>query len=289
MNHTRRMMITTQEQPHPQPWILPAADWNWYTASARLAALARSFTPITLKQMDAVALLNRTDVKFVLTTGQLLDALASLQGDYRILSVNGCRLNHYRTLYFDTPDFELYHLHVNERADRYKVRSREYTDSHTSFLEVKHKTPKDRTIKERIPTAKPVVKMTPEAENWLYTILPYKGRALEPKLWNTFTRVTLVSVHYCERVTLDVDLNFYTGEKVARLDNVAIAEVKMDAANRVSPFLAQMRAQRIHPLGFSKYCIGVSLLYDRVKKNTLKRKILLIEKMTGEMYHEQPE
>jgi len=286
MNNIRRMMITTQEQTRPQPWILPTADWSWYTASSRLAALAENFAPITLKQMDAVALLNRTDTKFVMTTGQLLSALEALQDNYRILSVNGCRLNHYRTLYFDTPDFELYHLHVNERADRYKVRSREYTDSLASFLEVKHKTPKGRTIKERIPTAKPVVQMTPEAENWLRSFLPCKSRALEPKLWNTFTRITLVSIRHCERVTLDVDLSFYAGEKVANLDNVAIAEVKMDAANRASPFLTQMRTQRIRPLGFSKYCIGVSLLYDGVKKNALKRKILLIERMTGEIYHE---
>ncbi len=66
----------------------------------------------------------------------------------------GKRLNHYRTLYFDTPDFELYLLHVNGRADRYKVRSREYTDTHLSYLEVKHRTPKDRTIKERLSTAR---------------------------------------------------------------------------------------------------------------------------------------
>ena len=96
---------------------------------AGLAALVQKFAPITLKEMDAVALLNRIDTKFVLTNRQLLDALAAVQQDYRVLSVNGQRLNHYRTLYFDTPDFDLYRLHVNGRADRYKVRTREYTDS----------------------------------------------------------------------------------------------------------------------------------------------------------------
>ncbi len=114
--------------------------------------MTREYAPISLKEMDAVALLNRTDTKFVLSTDQLLQALAALQHDYRILSVAGQRLNHYRTLYFDTPNFDLYNLHVNERSDRYKVRSREYTDSRRSFLEVKHKTNKGRTIKERIST-----------------------------------------------------------------------------------------------------------------------------------------
>ena len=116
--------------------------------------------------------------------------------------------------------------------------------------------------------------------------MPYDSRKLQPKLWNTFTRITLVSKQHCERVTLDVDLTFYAASKVVLLDGIAIAEVKMDSGNRASPFLAQMHAQRIHPQGFSKYCIGVSLLYEQVKKNTLKPQILWIEKMIEGVYRE---
>jgi hypothetical protein len=204
-----------------------------------------------------------------------------------MLSVNGRRLNHYRTLYFDTPDFELYRLHVNGRADRYKVRSREYTDTRRAFLEVKHKNSKERTIKERIPTAQPVTAIDAGTEPWLQGVYPYDSRLLEPKLWNTFTRLTLVSKACCERVTLDVDLTFYKGAGLAQLSGIAIAEVKMERAKRSSPFLAQMRLQRIHPRGFSKYCIGVSLLYDQVKKNALKPRLLWVEKMTaGGVYYE---
>ena len=270
-----------QTQPILQPWALPDTTCRWYSRPSALDALASSFEPISLEQMEAVALLNRTDTKFAMSTGQLLSALQGLQGDYWMLSVNGNRLNHYRTQYFDTPDFELYHLHVNGRADRYKVRSREYTDSHRAFLEVKHKNSKERTIKERIPTAQPVVEMSEDTENWLNGVFPYDSRALEPKLWNTFTRLTLVSKAYCERVTLDLDLTFYKGETLAQLSGIAIAELKMDANNRASPFMAQMRLQRIHPRGFSKYCIGVSLLYDDVKKNALKPRLLWVEKMTA--------
>ncbi len=87
--------------------------------------------------MDSVALLNRIDIKFVMTTTQLFSALETIQKDYRMLSVNGQRLNHYRTLYFDTPQFDLYNLQINGHSDRYKVRCREYTGSQLSFLEVK--------------------------------------------------------------------------------------------------------------------------------------------------------
>jgi hypothetical protein len=229
--------------------------------------------------MDGVALLNRIDTKFVMRTEQLMNTLASLQDDYWMLAINDQRLNHYRTLYFDTCDFELYHAHVNGKAERYKVRSREYIDSRMSFLEVKHKTRKDRTIKDRIPTPHAATHMTREATRWLREVCPLDGNALEPKLWNTFTRMTLVNKQGCERVTLDIDLAFYTADQVVRLDGIAVAEVKMDASNCTSPFFAQMRAQKIHPHGFSKYIIGAAMLYNQVKKNALKPQFLRIEKM----------
>ena len=93
--------------------------------------------------------------------------------------------------------------------------SREYTDSHLSFVEVKHRTRKDRTIKERLSTAQPMTQMTSEITNWLHSVSPLDGNALEPKLWKTFRRITLVSKQYCERVTRDVDLMFYTAESGA--------------------------------------------------------------------------
>ncbi len=283
MKHTSWNSLTTQGKTHSLR-SGPEMQWNADRYASRLATLAQGFEPIGLKEMEAAALLDRTDTKFVLTSGQLQAALAALQPDYRMLAVSGQRLNHYRTLYFDTHEFDLYLLHVNGRAERYKVRSREYTDSCLSFLEVKHKTCRGRTIKERVRTSQPMTWMTPEAEDWLQNVLPYEGRALEPKLWNTFTRLTLVNRRQCERVTLDVDLSFYAGDRVTYLDRLAIAEVKLEGPGHASPFLAQMRSQRIRPKGFSKYCIGVSLLYDQVKKNSLKPKLLWLDKiMSGAM------
>ncbi|HNT54272.1 MAG TPA: polyphosphate polymerase domain-containing protein [Anaerolineaceae bacterium] len=277
-----------QNQFQPQLWALPQATPKqaprWQSAPTDLALAAAGFAPISLKQMDAVALLNRVDTKFVLPIGQLLQTLAVLQSDYWVLAVNGHRLNHYRTLYFDTPDFALYNLHVNDRADRYKVRSRQYLDSGDSFLEVKHKTRKDRTVKERIATGQPVTHLTRETEDWLRTVFPYDAHDLEPRLWNTFTRITLVSRQHCERVTLDLDLTFHTPAQLARLDGLAVAEVKLNLGHTGSLFLAQMRALHVQPRGFSKYCIGVSMLYDQVKKNALKPKLLWLDRMTtGEM------
>ena len=278
---------TTQIQTRPQPWVLPGVRQGRVASPESLASLAGRYEPISLAQMAAVALLDRTDTKYVLSSGQLRQALAALQADYWMLSVAGQRLNHYRTLYFDTAAFQLYLMHVNGRADRYKVRSREYTDTHLSYLEVKHRTPKDRTVKQRMATSAPVTWLSAEAEDWLEGVFPYDSGALEPKLWNTFTRLTLVSKQLCERVTLDIDLAFYAGERMARLDNIAIAEVKMERGNCHSPFMRQMHAQKVHPRGFSKYVMGVGLLVEGVKKNALKPRLLWLDKMTrGEATYE---
>lgn len=242
--------------------------------------LADKFVPISLKEMDGVKLLNRIDTKFVMSTADFTRIFPVLMSDYRILSVNGHRLNHYRTIYFDSPDFSLYRAHVNGQAERYKVRSREYVDTRLSFLEVKHHTRKERTIKDRLETSQPVLQMAASDESWLHGVFPYDPETLEPKLWNSFTRITLVGWHTPERVTLDMDLCFTAKDKTVHMDDLVIAEVKLDSNFNSSPFMDLMAEERQHPSGFSKYALGVSMLYDQVKKNALKPKLRKLEKIT---------
>lgn len=286
MEQTTWMPIRKQEKITGTPWYQPAVGKNLVQNDGRIETLIQDYAPISLEEMDAVALLNRIDTKFVLQTGQLLQALTALKTGYRVLSVAGQRMNHYRTLYFDTRDFELYKMHVNDHADRFKVRSREYLDSQQAFLEVKHRTRKDRTVKSRIPTGKPAVWIDASARRWLEDVFPYDSRELEPKLWNTFTRITLVNNALCERVTLDVDLAFSNGNRRAQLEGIVVAEVKQAGRDCPSEFLAQMQALKVHPQGFSKYCIGTSLLYENVKKNSLKAKLLWLEKHSTGVHHE---
>lgn len=241
------------------------------------------YAPISLKDMDSTTLLDRTDTKYLLSMKQLVSVLSALRYRYRVLEIKGQRLNQYRTLYFDTPDFDLYHRHVTGNANCYKVRSREYVDTHLSFLEVKHKTNKKRTVKSRLLTQYPVTSLNSDSDEFLNGNNPYDSAEMEPKLWNTFTRITLVSKIHFERLTLDIDLKFFTGSAQAHLDDVAIAEVKQDVFSKNSDFIAQMRMLGIRSTGFSKYCIGTSLLYNNVKKNNLKPKFLLLEKISKGM------
>ena len=262
-----------------QRWAIRTAGSMWNKQASELETAAAGFIPVSLKEMETVALMDRIDTKYVLSFQQLVDTLQALTSDYRILTIHGRRLMHYRTLYFDTPEFSLYMLHIDKRAERYKVRSREYVDSNISFLEVKHKTKKDRTIKQRIPTASQVMQMTMDTGQWLQNVYPYDSTRLEPKLANTFTRITLVSLARAERVTLDMNIAFASDHGMRKLEGVCIAEVKVNAQKNISPFMAFMHTRHIRPMGFSKYCMGVSMLYETVKKNPLKRKLLQVAKI----------
>ena len=106
--------------------------------------------PISLKEMDKVALLNRTDTKFIFSIPTLVDTLSKLKQHYFALEINGQRTARYKTLYFDTEQKDLFLRHQNGKKNRYKIRIRKYIDSDLCYLEVKLKTNKSRTIKKRI-------------------------------------------------------------------------------------------------------------------------------------------
>lgn len=121
--------------------------------------------------------------------------------------------------------------------------------------------------------------MDAKARNFVGATIALDANALEPKLWNSFTRVTLVSKHEAERLTLDLDLGFDDNRQRIRLPGLAIAEVKQEGINHHSDFVRQMRAMAIPTTGFSKYCIGTALLNPGIKHNNFKHKLRLVEKL----------
>ena len=92
------------------------------------------FNPISLAEMDEVKLMNRSDTKFVFSQKTLLNILPLIQSFYKVLEVDGVRLSSYKSLYYDTDDFQFYHQHHNGKTNRNKVRFREYVDSGLTFL-----------------------------------------------------------------------------------------------------------------------------------------------------------
>ena len=113
--------------------------------------ILNSFDSIFLKEMDAVALQDRTDTKYVFHSDKLPELLKALMPKYRILDVNGIRLSEYESHYFDDDNNTFYNAHHNNHGERYKVRYRKYVNSAISFFEIKKKINTNRTIKKRIP------------------------------------------------------------------------------------------------------------------------------------------
>lgn len=251
-----------------------------------LDSVLATFDPISLVELNKAALLDRVEVKYALPMAVLADILAGVRSAYSVLEIAGGRRNHYRTLYYDTADFAMYRRHHMGAADRYKVRARQYVESQYAFLEIKHKTKKKRTVKSRIPTAELVTQLAGDAEEFLHSNCPYAPGELEPKLWNAYTRITLASKTACERVTLDLDLSFTWEGRQTSLPGLVIAEVKQEAHGGRSDFVALMRGRGVRKTSFSKYCLGVSLLYPQVKHHHFKALQRLVAKImsTGGNY-----
>jgi len=243
-----------------------------------LNAILKRFESISLQEMDGVRLMNRTDTKFMVSRTQLAGMLQNLGSNYRILEVQGVRLNRYQTLYFDTADFRCYRQHHNGKRNRFKIRKREYVESHLSFLEYKEKTNKGRTIKSRIKLGS-ILESIDAKENAFIHERTREHQEYEPKLWNDFGRVTLVDTLAGERLTIDSDISFHFADRSANIPELVIIEVKRDENSGVSEVLRQLKHQLVRPESMSKYCLGVALLYPEMKANNFKQKLLKIEKI----------
>lgn len=245
-----------------------------------IAAALHWFEPITLEKIAAVALQDRHDTKYVLTRPQLVEALAAVGDAYTVLEVAGRRVSRYRTQYFDTAAFDLYLAHHNGNPRRYKVRSRTYVETAKSFVEVKYKGKRWRTLKTR--AAAEGRTLAAGAAAALVARHPrLAGLDLRPAVLSSFSRITLASRHRPERVTIDVNLSYAAEGRQMALPGVVIAEVKQSGLGRTSAFGDVLRRLGVRPRGFSKYCVGVALLYAGIKRNRFKRQLRLVEEMAG--------
>ncbi len=247
---------------------------------ASLAEVLTTFDPLTLEALDEVALLRRLDTKLVLRETQLVHVLTELNDGYRVLEISGRRQHRYRTQYFDTPDLAFYRQHHNGQRDRYKVRIRAYVDCDQAFLEVKRKTNREITIKDRWELPSVAWDLTTRSRDLLAGALPYPVDGLTPTLWNRFQRITLVSRRRPERLTVDVGVSFGLDGRGISLPGVAVVEIKQPLYAPRSALIGRLRALDVRPLSFSKYCVGISLLLPRLKQNHFKPHHRLLARLT---------
>lgn len=245
------------------------------------------FEGITLEQMNGIRLMRRIDRKYVFPEDRLSALLSALEQDYFVQQIDSQMVFNYQTVYYDTPDYQMYAAHQNGKLNRIKVRTREYVDSHLCFLEVKMKSNKGVTQKVRIENGQPDEINDEQSESFLASNIPYDPLLLEPKLSTGYKRITLVNKAKNERVTIDLDLcfrNMHTGRSVS-LPQMVIVEIKKEQAS-FSPIMNALNALRIKSSGLSKYCLGVALTEDStvIKINNIKPRLHAIHKITSITY-----
>lgn len=254
--------------------------------------ILRNFKGISLEELSRASLMNRIDEKFAFRREKLPEILEALVAHYDVLNINGNMLFAYTSQYFDDARFKFFYDHHRGKDHRHKVRIRTYVDTNTSFLEVKERS-KGRTDKKRIPISGFREKFEGSERAFIADRLQ-KDRSLVPVMINSYRRITLISKHSEERVTIDIDI-VNTTENAPHphqqaLTGVVIAELKQPKTDRNSPFYRLMKHQQIRPFRISKFCFGMMDLYGQdspadaagksIKTNYFKPKRLLIQKLS---------
>ena len=229
--------------------------------------------------MSGVKLMNRTDTKFVTNMEKLHQLLEMAQEDYFVQEIDGGRNLEYDTTYFDTTQFDMYNQHQCNHTNRQKIRFRTYCISGLQFMEVKTKNNHGRTKKKRIEVTDMNL-AEQEKSDFLGKYLRYGVDTLQPALNNHFSRITLVNKAKTERLTIDSALRFHNlvNGVDKNMGDLVIIELKRDGLV-YSPVLEMLRQLRIHPHGFSKYCMGSALTNPELRINRFKRKLIEINKI----------
>lgn len=246
-----------------------------------LQDIINEYRTVSLDQMGKVKLLNRVDTKFVTTVDRLEQLLRMASESYAIQQIEGRQMMPYTTLYFDTPDVQMFLEHQRGKKNRQKIRVRRYESSGVSFLEVKRKNNKGRTDKKRIQIAERV----PDLDSEIYRLFliqksRYGSAHLIPSLSNAFSRITLVNDAMTERLTIDFDLRFKNEQTGIKTDMgpLVIIEVKRNGLTH-SPVLELLKKLRIKESGFSKYCIGMALTNPEIKRNRFNERLRYVRKL----------
>lgn len=245
----------------------------------KLNDILTTFEPITLAEMSDIRLMNRIDTKFVTTQEKLLQLLQMAHDDYWAQDIDGIRLSRYDTTYFDTDDFAMYRIHQAGHSGRQKMRFRTYVGSNLQFMEVKTKNNHGRTKKKRIKVGDMDLADAVKRD-FLADHLHYDIETLQPAIRNNFDRITLVNRAKTERLTIDTGLKFFNlvSGKNLEMGPLVIIELKRDGLC-YSPILEMLRQLRIHPHGFSKYCMGSALTNSQLPVNRFKPKLIDVRKI----------
>lgn len=245
---------------------------------SNLPQIITDFSPISLDEMDDVKLMSRTDTKFAFNANKMPELLVQLMPFYKVLAIDGELIHDYKSLYYDTYDRKFYIDHHNGRVNRNKIRFREYVGSGLTFLEIKRKNNKGKTIKKRMKVDKISNQLSEKQQGYVERIIG-ESMNVSSKQWINFSRITFVHKTQKERLTMDVNLTFGNANNKGDMKHIVIAEVKQERMSRSSDFMRIAKEMYILPIRISKYCMSALELNPELKRNRFKEKVLFINKL----------
>lgn len=249
---------------------------------------------IDLAAVDVgAALQTRADRKYVVgddtldeLLGRLLDPLTEPIGDggqAHVLEIDGRRTFHYRSVYFDTPELDAYLATARRRRSRCKVRIRTYVDTGTSWLEVKQRDGRGRTVKHRIATSGPSALGPAEVAHLAtFGAVAPVARRLGPTLTTTYRRSTLVVDG--GRITIDSGVRGTSPDgRVACVDGHVVETKSHRPGGPVDRALWELG---VRPIPLSKYGTALAALRADLPANrwhrTLARHVVVDEPIAAE-------
>ena len=242
-----------------------------------LQQILNTYDSISLSEMKRVRLMNRIDCKYVTTMPYLATLLQEARDSYFVQHIEGGYVMPYYTLYYDTPDADMYMEHLRGRKRRQKIRIRRYEATNISFLEIKNKNNRGQTEKRRVPL---VADTDNRFDTFIESYSNYPRSELSETIENRFSRITLVNRGLTERLTIDIGLRFHNllNNRTCLLDDLVIIELKRDGRAH-SPILDILRRLHIHEAKFSKYCMGMVFTNEQLRHNRFKPRVRMIDKM----------
>jgi hypothetical protein len=255
------------------PPAAPAVAPGNTPAERAVAAAAAMVAPIGLKELNALAeLQTRVDRKYFVPAELFHQLIARLVDEMQVLEIDGRRTFGYESFYFDTPQLSTYRAHLQRRRQRFKARTRTYTDTGLCMFEVKLTGARGETVKQRVPHPQELrAELTDDALNHLGSTLRDAYHqdlpaGLQPTLVTSYRRTTFVSRTGEARLTCDVGLVCGDVEHEVR-DTGTHVLVESKSAGRGSAPDRILRDLGVRPAKVSKYCVAVAALHPELPSN----------------------
>jgi hypothetical protein len=248
----------------------------------KIIDIINTFSSVSLDEINGVKLMNRIDSKYVFNASKLPEILERISEMFFVLEIGKRRIQTYKTSYFDTDDYNMYINHHNGKQNRYKIRHRFYQNDNKGFLEIKFKSNKGRTIKNRIDLHSVNEIYSEKGVDFIKKKTPFDAHDLKVALSNSFNRITLVSKAFDQRLTIDTNLSFSGFEKEHSNSKIAIIEVKRDKFSQNTGINEILKNLKIYQSGLSKYCLGMVYLNNNIKQNMFKSKLITIKKIEND-------